>query len=134
MSALNKSLDISNSISNNNVIAKWITVNLEYLPQVVPITKQFFKLVVPANQVRFTILTKHNACKLDSTIAVTGISFVGANIIGSGDTIRVVTIVGASIILVLVIGGNFDSNNSMGSRMKVATSGNLENAIVCLSI
>lgn len=116
---LNKPLIISNSKSNNNIITKQVTVNLVYLSQVVHINKQFFGLVLPANQVWFTTLIKPIAIRLNSTITIIGVGSIRDNSISFDSAIRVIPVVGANIISAMEINISSNSNYSVNSNIRL---------------
>lgn len=83
--ALNKPLTISDFDSNDDVIAKWVATNPEYLPHFVSVsTKQSSRFVMLVNQVLFTAPTKHTVGRLGGAIAVISVGSVGGNGVGFG--------------------------------------------------
>lgn len=96
-------------------------------------TKQSFKLVVPANQVRFTLLTKYITSGLDDAVMVTIMGFVKGNGVGSYSRVGMVYVTGAGIISVVEIGISFGGNYSVSFGIKVGAGINLRDAEICLN-
>lgn len=87
-------------------------------------TKLFSGPVISVNQVQFIAPTKNTADGLGDAVAVTSLSIVRGNDIGSDSRVRIVP--------VAEIGLSSDGKYDMGSGIEVGTGDNLEDAEVCL--
>lgn len=128
---LNKLIIVKNSNFNNKIIAKQVTVYLKYLSYLVLVNnKQSYQLIMAANQVRFTIITKYITNKPSNTITVTIIDFVRDN--SSGGRVGVISVTKVGIVPIINIGMSFDYNYNIDSNIKAGVGGDLRDIVVCL--
>lgn len=85
-----------------------------------------------ANQVWFITSTKHTIGRLNGAIVFTIVNSVGGNSVSFSNGVRVVSAIGASVILAIKIDMSSGSNYGISSNMEFGINGDPEDAEVYL--
>lgn len=87
---------------------------------------------MPANEVRFIILTNYTNTEIVDTIVVTGVGFIRDNGMSSGGRVGVISAIRVGFIPVEEIGMSFIDDYNIGSGIELDASGDLKDVEVCL--